>query len=123
MCKPSNNEIGILPQTTIARPVASRRASRCSRATISRQAARRCGDKCSSSPIASHARISATFFAQWLEKNGYSRFMFQKTLVTELGAKEINGRMGAGTPLAVPNERLIEIDLSKTTHANFLDEV
>jgi len=49
--------------------------------------------------------------------------MFQKTLATELGAKEINGRMGAGTQYAIPNGRLIEIDLSKTTHANFLDEV
>jgi hypothetical protein len=67
-------------------------------------------------------RISSHHLAQWLEKEGFSRFMYQKSMVTELGAKEVTGRMGAGTQYAMPTERLIEIDLTKTPLLNFIDE-
>jgi hypothetical protein len=67
-------------------------------------------------------RMSSHYFAQWPEKEGYSRLMYQKSLTTEFGAKEVVGRMGAGTQYAVPTERLIEIDLAKTPIANFIDE-
>jgi hypothetical protein len=68
-------------------------------------------------------RISKTHFHNWLEKNGYSQFVLNKALALEFGAKEEKGRLGAGTGRANPQEYLIEIDLSKTTHINFLDEV
>ena len=68
-------------------------------------------------------RIASTYFSRWLEEEGHNRTIFQKALETEFGAKDTFARMGAGTQYAGAQERVIEIDLTKTTHVNFLDEV
>lgn len=67
-------------------------------------------------------RVSRTQFGKWLEDNGYSKFLYSRQLEKDFGAREVHARMGAGTNYAIPLEYLIEIDLTKTKYANFLDE-
>jgi hypothetical protein len=67
-------------------------------------------------------RFSSTYFSQWLQDHGYSRHMFIKSLETEMGAKTLNARIGAGTQFAGATEYLIEINLMGTQHVNFIDE-
>lgn len=67
-------------------------------------------------------RMSATQFGKWLEENGYSKFLYTRQLEKDFHARNVHARMGAGTNYAVPLEYLIEIDLTKTNYANFIDE-
>ena len=68
-------------------------------------------------------RFSKHYFAQWLEKEGYSRFMYNKSLAENFGAKEVQGRIADGTQYVNASEWLIEIDLAANPSINFLDEV
>lgn len=67
-------------------------------------------------------RFSSTYMSNWLQDHGYSRHLFTKSLETEMGAKVLNARIGAGTQFAGATEYLIEIDLSGTKYVNFIDE-
>ena len=67
-------------------------------------------------------RMSATYFADWLKERGDSKFLFTKALVEQMNAKSIRGRIGAGTQYAGATEYIIEIDLTGTKVAIFLDE-
>ncbi|WP_454627673.1 DUF927 domain-containing protein [Bradyrhizobium cenepequi] len=67
-------------------------------------------------------RISSSRLTAWLMENGYSRHMFVKSLEKTFGAKMIKGRIGAGTQYAGAKEYILEISLTGTTHANFIDE-
>jgi hypothetical protein len=67
-------------------------------------------------------RISKTYIQEWLLQNGYSPHAILKALQVEFGAVSMQGRIGAGTEFAGSGEWLLEIDLSKNAHANFIDE-
>lgn len=67
-------------------------------------------------------RIGQSYLYDWLANNNYSRHVFLKALQTELGAKIVSGRLGAGTQYANANEYVIEMDISKSNILNFLDE-
>lgn len=67
-------------------------------------------------------RIGQAYLYDWLAQNNYSRHVFLKALQTELGARTISGRLGAGTSLANATEYLLEIDLNNSNLMNFLDE-
>jgi hypothetical protein len=68
-------------------------------------------------------RISSTQFTEWMQERGYSRNIFTRALEKEYTCKVVNGRIGGGTEYAsAANEYLLEIQLSGTPLANFLDE-
>lgn len=68
-------------------------------------------------------RISSTQFTEWMQERGYSRNIFTRALEKEYTCKVVNGRIGGGTEYAsAANEYLLEIQLSGTSLANFLDE-
>lgn len=67
-------------------------------------------------------RIGQSYLYDWLAQNNYSRHVFLRALQTELGAKLLNGRLGAGTLYANASEYLIELDVSKHSTLNFIDE-
>lgn len=67
-------------------------------------------------------RISKTFMQDWLLDSGYSPAAILKAMVNEFGATIIQGRMAGGTDLVSAVEYLIELDLVKSNHINFIDE-
>lgn len=67
-------------------------------------------------------RIGQSYLFDWLAQNNYPRHVFVKALNEELKAVFINGRLGAGTSFAGASEYLIEINLTNTPLANFIDE-
>lgn len=67
-------------------------------------------------------RIGQSYLYDWLSNNNYSRHVFLKALQTELGARLMTGRLGAGTLYANASEYLIEIDISKHNNLDFIDE-
>jgi len=67
-------------------------------------------------------RISSTNLSQWLADVGVSRHLFTRALEKEFGSKQVRGRIASGTDFAGATEYLLEIDLSGTPVANFIDE-
>src|SRR6478735_678131 len=67
-------------------------------------------------------RFGAAYFQDWLTKNNYPRHVIMKAVETELGAKVLSARLGAGTYMAGGNEFLLELDLKKHAIMNFIDE-
>ena len=67
-------------------------------------------------------RISKTYMNDWLQKNGYSPHAIMKAMGVEFGMVSIQARMGGGTQFAGSSEYLLEIDLTKNNHTNFIDE-
>jgi hypothetical protein len=67
-------------------------------------------------------RISKTYFGEWLGQNGYSPHAVMKAMTTEFGAISLQARMAGGTEYAGSSEYLMEIDLTKNNHTNFIDE-
>lgn len=67
-------------------------------------------------------RISSHAFSAWLQENGYSRITMIKALEKDFYTRQTRGRIASGTDFAGADEYLLEMDLSGTPHANFLDE-
>jgi len=67
-------------------------------------------------------RISKTYMQEWLLQNGYSSSAILKAMALEFGSVSMQGRMGAGTEYAGSGEYLLEMDLAKSAHTNFIDE-
>jgi Domain of unknown function (DUF927) len=67
-------------------------------------------------------RISKTFLQDWLRDHDYSPAAIIKAMATEFGAVSLQGRLGGGTEFVSGVEYLLEIDLTKNNHINFLDE-
>lgn len=67
-------------------------------------------------------RISSTYLGAWLVEQGYSKFMFTKSLVKHFAATTTKARIGAGTQYAGGQEYILEIALAGSPHANFIDE-
>jgi hypothetical protein len=67
-------------------------------------------------------RISKTYLQDWLGTNGYSSHAVTKAMIAEFGAVAIQGRLCSGTEYAGSTEYILELDLTKNNHTNFLDE-
>lgn len=67
-------------------------------------------------------RISSTYLGEWLSERGYSRHMFLRAMEQKFGSQKVIGRLGSGTELAGGTEYLLQIDLSGTPLANFIEE-
>ena len=67
-------------------------------------------------------RISKTYMGEWLQQNGYSSHAVMKAMTAEFGAIAIQGRIGGGTEYSGSMEYIIEMDLTKSNHTNFIDE-
>lgn len=67
-------------------------------------------------------RISSTALSEWLATKEYSRHVLTKALTDQFGMRNVRARIGAGTSFAGAFEYLLEIDLSTSQHANFIDE-
>ena len=67
-------------------------------------------------------RISKTYMNDWLLREGYSPHATMKAMNTEFGSITMQGRMCSGTDYAGSSEYLLEIDLTKSSHTNFIDE-
>ena len=67
-------------------------------------------------------RISKTYMSDWLLREGYSPHAIMKAMSTEFGALSIQARMCSGTEYAGSSEYILEMDLAKNNHTNFIDE-
>lgn len=67
-------------------------------------------------------RFSNFKFREWLTEKGFPRHVVITALQKEMGARYVNGRLGAGTDLVGGTEYLWEIDLSGNPLLNFIDE-
>jgi hypothetical protein len=67
-------------------------------------------------------RISKTYFYDWLLDNGYSPAAIMKAMATEFGSAMIQARMCSGTEYVGSVEYVLEMDLAKSPHINFIDE-
>jgi hypothetical protein len=67
-------------------------------------------------------RISKTYLQDWLGLNGYSPAAVTKAMIAEFGAVALQGRLCSGTEYAGSAEYLLEMDLTKNNHTNFIDE-
>lgn len=67
-------------------------------------------------------RVGAAYFQDWLTKNNYPRHVIMKAVESELGAKMVSARLGAGTYMAGGTEYLLELDLKTHAIMNFIDE-
>jgi len=67
-------------------------------------------------------RIGREYLRNWLTKNQLPVHVMITAICDELGAKPLQGRLGAGTGLAGMVETLFELDLTQTPLMNFIDE-
>ena len=67
-------------------------------------------------------RINKNYLTEWLRKNNHPIAAIMKALQTEFGATSVQARLGAGTAHASGKMWIIEIDLVKNPHLNFIDE-
>lgn len=67
-------------------------------------------------------RIGRSYLMEWLIENHHPRQVFFEAMEATLGAKYVNARLAAGTPLAGASEHLLEIDLTATPLIDFINE-
>lgn len=67
-------------------------------------------------------RIGREYLRSWLSKNQMPVHVMLTAITDELGAKLVQGRLGAGTGMANMVETLFEIDLTNSPLMNFIDE-
>lgn len=67
-------------------------------------------------------RISSTSLGEWLKKHGYSRSLFISALMKDFGARKMLGMIGGGTPLRLPQEHLLEVDVMGTSIEPWFDD-
>lgn len=67
-------------------------------------------------------RVGRSYLMDWLIQHNHPRHVFFQAMEEELGAKNVNARLGAGTAIAGASEHLIEIDLKSSNLIDFINE-